>query len=163
VAGGRFVETRVNGGWRSTGIHPALQVCARDARNGHLEYFRQRVRGVSTAGSRRGLIGDLRRMSFDSRGGVSSPPAVLHARVVRMRVPLGVHDPPLRAATAHNAPQEHRPAIARYAVVVPGHVTIDPAPHKSPSSTPLAAEWQVQCHVHGRLTYMKTCAESRVR
>jgi len=26
----------------------------------------------------------------------------------------------------------------------------------------MAAVWQVQCHVHGRLTYMKTCAESRV-
>ena len=26
----------------------------------------------------------------------------------------------------------------------------------------MAAEWQGQCHVHGRLTYMKTCAESKV-
>jgi len=25
----------------------------------------------------------------------------------------------------------------------------------------MAAEWQGQCHVHGLLTYMKTCAESK--
>ena len=81
----------------------------------------------------------------------------MRVRVARVRM----HDPPLRTTAAHDAAEEHCAALTRDGVVVPGHVTIDPAPHKSPFRTPMAAEWQGQCHVHGLLTYMKTCAESK--
>ena len=68
-------------------------------------------------------------------GDVSPSRGVLRARAVRMRLArIGVHDPPRRAVTAHNAPKEHRAAIARNTVVVPCHIAVDPAPHKSPSS-----------------------------
>jgi hypothetical protein len=43
-----------------------------------------------------------------------------------------MHDPPLRAASAHDATQEHRPAIARNAVVMAGYVAADQTPHRSP-------------------------------
>lgn len=45
---------------------------------------------------------------------------------------LRVHDPSRRSPSADNAPEEHRSAIARHAVVVPGHVAVNPAPHRSP-------------------------------
>jgi hypothetical protein len=96
-----------------------------------------------------------------SGGGVELPPDLrsrrMRVRVIRVRM----HDPSLRTPAAHDAAQEHCAAIARDGVVVPGHVTIDPVPHKSPFRTPIAAERQGECHVHGRLTYMKTCAESK--
>ncbi len=38
----------VNGDRCPVGIDPALQFCARDARDGHLKYFGQSVRAVST-------------------------------------------------------------------------------------------------------------------
>jgi hypothetical protein len=129
-----------------------------NARKSHLKYCRQRLVGVSTARLfRDGVVRGGRRLA----GGVESPPAVLHSSAVRVRVAgIGVHDPTLRAAAAHDAAQEHRAAIARNRVVVPRHVTIDPTPHNHLPEHRCAAEWQGQCQVHGRLPYMKTCAES---
>jgi hypothetical protein len=49
-----------------------------------------------------------------------------------MRLRLRMHDPSRRSPSADNAPEEHRSAIARDAVVVPGHVAVNPAPHRSP-------------------------------
>lgn len=73
-----------------------------------------------------------------------------------------MHNPAMRAVSAHDAPEEHRPLVARHAIVMPRHVTTDPAPHKSPfSRTTILAQWQGQCHVHGLLTYRKICAEAR--
>ena len=95
-----------------------------------------------------------------SRAEVKSPPAVLRSRAVRVRVPrMRMHDPALRPPSADDATQKHRAAIAGNCVVVPRHVTIDPAPHNHLPEHRCGAEWQGQCHVHGRLPYMKTCAE----
>ena len=59
--------------------------------------------------------------------------ALAGAGAVRVRVRLArVHDPPLRAASAHDATQEHRPAVARNAVVMAGYVAADQTPHRSP-------------------------------
>src|SRR5262245_30607988 len=81
---------------------------------------------------------------------------------MRVRVPgIRMDDPTLRSPAAHDAAQKHLAAIARDGVVVPGHVAVNPAPHKSPFRTPIAAEWQGRCQLHGRLPCMKTCAESK--
>ena len=59
--------------------------------------------------------------------------ALAGAVAVRVRVRLArMNDPPLRAAAAHNATQEHRPAIARNAVVMAGYEAADQTPHRSP-------------------------------
>jgi hypothetical protein len=79
-------------------------------------YFRQRVSGVSTAG-RKGVSaqprsprtaivpGQARRVVLHTLAGAGS--------VMRVRVFLsGMYDPALRPASAHDAPEEHGPAIA---------------------------------------------------
>jgi hypothetical protein len=74
-------------------------------------------------------------ISREARG---QTPAGLHtlagagAVCVRMIV-FRVHHPALRAAAAHEASKEHCSSVARYAVVMTGHVAADPTPHKSPS------------------------------
>ena len=74
-----------------------------------------------------------------SRRGCATRPLVPSdalTRVAAMRMRVGLvrmHDPSLRSPSAHHAAQEHRAAIARHAVVVPRHVAVNPAPHRSPS------------------------------
>jgi hypothetical protein len=104
----------VDGDRCPVGIDPALQFCARDARDGHLKYFGQSVRAVSTQDR-------VERQVTKDRAEASLP--------VRMHVRLRMHDPSLRSASADHAAKEHRPAIARHGVVVPRHVAVNPAPH----------------------------------
>jgi hypothetical protein len=116
---------------------PVRRGGARDARGDHVSYFRQPVRGVSTA-RERDEASAARTEPLAARPGGQAPSsgldALAGAGAVRVRViVLRVHDPPLRAAPAHDAPKEHRTPVARHAVVMTGHVAADPTPHKSPS------------------------------
>jgi hypothetical protein len=68
-----------------------------------------------------------------STGQGPTPAGSLHALAGAVRmVVFRMHNPALRAAAAHDASEEHRPSVARHAVVMTRHVAADPAPHKSP-------------------------------
>ena len=80
----------------------------------------------------------VRRQVNGSRAESRPRPAVLRSCRMRVDVPrIRMHDPALRASAAHDAPEKHCASIARHRVVMPRHVTVDPAPHKSPSSAPM--------------------------
>ena len=60
-----------------------------------------------------------------------SQPAVLRPGRMRVRVTrVRMYDPSLRTPAAHDAAQKHLATIARDGVIVPGHITVDPAPHR---------------------------------
>jgi hypothetical protein len=104
--------------------------CAVDAQNGHHEYCHQPVAEVSI-GRKADQEACPNAGKYRLAGGVRSPPSRLRSRRMRVRVPsVRMHDPTLRPPAAHDAAQKHLAAIARDGVVVPGHITVNPAPHR---------------------------------
>lgn len=57
---------------------------------------------------------------------------------VRMRV-FRMDYPSLRAASADDAAEEHRPSVAADRVVMSGHVAADPVPHNTPTNKEVVA------------------------
>lgn len=113
-----------------------------DAESGHEIFWSAGARGVNWASAKG-------RAAWCGRS--QSPDGWLRSRAVRVRlIRIRVHDPTLRAATANDAPKKHRAVIARHTVIVPGHIAIDPAPHKSSfSEHRCPAKRQGRCH-HAR-------------
>ncbi len=92
-----------------------------EVRRRHQDTIRPRLISVVPSDGPQGAI---RYSPHGARGGSTGPVS----RLVRVLL-VSVHEPSLRPASTQDAPQEHRPTLAAYAVVVAAHIASDPAPH----------------------------------
>ena len=134
---GRGRQGRIGRGRIARRSDPVRRRGIRDARGDHVSYIfvsrcaecQPRGKDDEASAARTGPLAAPPEWSGAFSGLDALAGAVVRVRVIVLRV----YDPPLRAASAHDAPKEHRASVARHAVVMAGHVAADPTPHKSPS------------------------------